>query len=87
MEKQAEDQRQKLHLTEIDLATERQMVLDLKAELQKSKDVARVARKATEAAMKASYECGVQNTETRLAEEVAAVCRDYSIELWGVALD
>ena len=46
-----------------------------------------MARKATKATMKASYECGVQNTETWLAEEVAAVCKDYSIELWGVALD
>ena len=37
-ERQAEDQRQKLYLTEIDLATERQLVRDLKAELQKTKD-------------------------------------------------
>ena len=59
MEKEVEDQRQKLHLTEIDLATERQMVLDLKAKLQKSKDAARMARKATEVAVKASYERGV----------------------------
>ena len=34
-ERQAEDQHQKLHLTEIDLATKRQLVLDLTAELQK----------------------------------------------------
>ena len=31
--RQAEDQRQKLHLTEIDLATQMQMVIDLKAKL------------------------------------------------------
>ena len=31
VERQAEDQRQKLHLTEIDLATQRQPVIDLKA--------------------------------------------------------
>ena len=34
MERQAEDQRQKLHLTKIDLATEKQLVIDLKAKLQ-----------------------------------------------------
>ena len=40
VERQAEDQRQKLHLTEIDLATQRQLVIDLKVELQKAKEVA-----------------------------------------------
>ena len=33
VERQAEDQRQKLHLIEIDLATEKQLVIDLKAKL------------------------------------------------------
>ena len=37
-EKQAEDQRQKLHVTKINLATEKQAVLDLKAALQKAKE-------------------------------------------------
>ena len=37
-EKQAEDQRQKLHVTEINLAIEKQTVLDLKAALQKAKE-------------------------------------------------
>ena len=37
MERQAEHQCQKLHLTEIDLATERQLVRDFKAELQDRK--------------------------------------------------
>ena len=32
-EKQAEDQRQQLHVTEINLATEKQAILDLKAAL------------------------------------------------------
>ena len=53
------------------------MVSDLKAELSKAKEVARLAREATEAAMVASYECGVADTEARLTEEVATVCRDY----------
>ena len=74
-------------MIELNLATEKQKVLDLKAELQKLKDVARVAREATEAMVNASYERGIANTETRLSEEVAVVCRDYCTESWGVAMD
>ena len=40
VERQAENQCQKLHLTEIDLATQRQLVVDLKVELQKAKEAA-----------------------------------------------
>ena len=41
-------------MTEIELATSRRLVLDLKAELEKAKDAARVAREASEAAETAS---------------------------------
>ena len=51
--------RQQLHITKINLAIEKQSVLDLKAELQKVKDVAQVDREAAEAVVKASYERGV----------------------------
>ena len=34
--------------------------------------------------MVASYECGVWDTETKLIEEVAVVCRDYCTESGGV---
>ena len=44
-EDQVKDQCKKLHLTEIELATQRQLVLDLKAELQKAKDAAEWSRK------------------------------------------
>ena len=57
--RQAEDMRQQLHITEINLATKKQSILGLKAELQKVKDAARVAREVAEAAVKASYEHGV----------------------------
>ena len=87
MERQAEDQCQKLHLTEIDLATERKVVLDLKAKLQKAKDIAQVAREAAEAAVRASYERRVHDTEARLVEEVAIVCKDYYTESSAVVLD
>ena len=61
--------------------------MDLKAELQTVKDATRVAREAAEAAVKASYDRGVQDMEARLSEEVAVVCRDYCIKSWGVAMD
>ena len=61
---QAEDQHKQLHMTEIELATQRQLVLDLKVELQKAKDAARVAREASKATEIASYECGVLDMET-----------------------
>ena len=37
--------------------------------------------------MKASYERGVHDMETRLTKEVAVVCRDYCTMYWGVAMD
>ena len=46
-----------------------------------------MAREAAEAAVNASYERGVLDTETRLAEEVAIVCKDYVMESWGVAMN
>ena len=46
-----------------------------------------MVRDAAEAAVKASYERGVLDTEKRLTEEVAIVCRDYCVESWGVAMD
>ena len=36
-----------------------------------------MAREASEVAKTASYEHGLQDTETWLAEEVAGVCKDY----------
>ena len=46
-----------------------------------------MTKEASKAVEKASYECGVLDTETRLAEEVARVCRDYYIEVWTKALN
>ena len=86
-ERQVEDMRQKLHITEINLATEKQAVLNLKTQLQQAKEAARVAREAVEAAVKASYERGVRDTETRLTEKMVVVCRDYCTESWRVAMD
>ena len=78
---------QKMHITEINLAIEKQYVLDLMVELQRAKDEAHVAREAAEAAMKASYERGVHDTKARLFEEMVVVCKDYCTESWGVVMD
>ena len=79
--------RQQLHLSEINLATEKQMVSDLKVELKKIKEAARLAREAAKAAVAASYERGVADIKANLTEEVATVYRDYITISWGVALD
>ena len=93
-ETQAEDQHQKLFVTETNLATERQKVLDLMATLQKAVEEARLAkgeaqlvREAAEAETKASYQLGVEETKARLSEELPEVCRDYCSISWAHALD
>ena len=78
--RQAKNMRQQLHLTEINLATKKQTVLDLKAQLKQAKEATRVAREAVKAAMAASYECGVKDTKAGLIEKVAVICKDYCIE-------
>ena len=93
-ETQAKDQRQKLFVTETNLATERQTVLDLKATLQKAveevrlaKEEAQLIREAAKAEKKASYKLGPEETEARLSEELPEVCRDYCSISWAQALN
>jgi len=52
---QAKDQRKKLYHTEIELATQKQLVLELKADLQKVKEAARTAKETAKASEQASY--------------------------------
>ena len=66
--------------------TEKQAVSDLKVELAKVKGEARLAKEAAEKAVAASYDHGVKDTEVRLAEEVAAVCREYITLVLGCSL-
>ena len=63
--KQVEDQCQKLHVTKINLGTERQSVLDLKAALQKTKEEAQLAKEATEAEKRVAYQLGVEETPSK----------------------
>ena len=76
VERSAKEQRQKLHSTEIDLATQKKMVIDLQVELQKAKEEIQLAKEAAKAEKKTSYQLGVEETEIRLAEEILEVCRD-----------
>ena len=86
-EKQAETLRSELHLCEINLATERQMVKDLHEELRKAKEAAQLLKEAAEAEKQASYALGVQETQSRLTEEFSSVARDYCDITWEKALD
>ena len=87
VEKQAKDQRQKLHVTEINLATKKQIVLDLKATLQKAKEETQLAKEAAEAEKRAAFQLGVEKMQVRLAEELSEVCKDYCSVTWGKALN
>ena len=65
--------------------------MDLKAELQRIKDeakeAARVTKEATAAVEITSYEHGMKDTENKLVEEVAGVCREYYAETCVEALN
>ena len=62
------------------------MVIELQAELKKAKEEFQLAKKATEAEKKASYQLGVEETGIRLAEELLEVCHDYCNTTWDKAL-
>ena len=74
---QAEDQRKLLYQTEIELPTSRQLVMDLKVDLQKAKEAAQLAKEAAKAKKQASCLLDVEETQAKLTEELVKVCRDY----------
>ena len=84
---QVEDQYKLLYQTEIELATLRQLALDLRAKLQKAKEAAQLVNEAVEAKRQASYALGVEETQAKLTEELAEVCRDYCIVTWDEDLN
>nr|XP_023882352.1 uncharacterized protein LOC111994701 [Quercus suber] len=86
-ERQAEDQQQKFHVTKISLATKRQLVKDLRAELQKANEATQLAKEAVEVEKSASYLLGMEETQIRLVEELVGVCWDYCDVTWGKAID
>ena len=86
-EKQFEDIRKQLHYNEINLATEKQLVTELREELRKAREAVQLVKEATEAKKQAAYTLGVEETQARLTEEFSVVCRDYCDISWGKAID
>ena len=85
--KQFEDIRKQLHYNEINMATEKQLVTELREELQKARKAAQLVKEAAEAEKQAAYTLRVEETQARLTEEFFAICRDYCDISWGKALD
>ena len=86
-EKQFEDIRKQLHYMEINMATEKQLVTELRKELQKAREAAQLLKEATEAEKQAADTLGMEETQARLKEEFFAVAKDYCNISWGKALD
>ena len=76
-EKQFEEVRKNLHYSEINLATEKQMVTELREELRKAKEAAQLLKETAEAEKQAAYTLGVQETQGRLTEEFSTIAKDY----------
>ena len=86
-EKQVEDLRKQLHYNEINLATEKQLVTELRKELKKAREAIQLVKEAAKAEKQAAYTLGVEKTQARLTEELTAVCRGYCNIFQGKALD
>ena len=86
-EAQAEDQRKQLYTTQINFATKKVAVLDLKAELQKAQEALKMAKEAAKAEEAVAYERGAMEIEARLTMEVTVDCRDYCAETYYQTLD
>ena len=87
MERQFEEVCKNLHYTEINLATKKQMVTELREELRKAREAAQLLKKAAEAEKQVAYMLGMEEIQARLTEEFSAVARDYCDISWSKALD
>ena len=76
-----------MHYTEINLATEKQLVTKLCEEFRKAREAVQLVKEVAEAEKQAASTLGVKETQARLTEELFAVCRDYCDISWGKALD
>ena len=77
IERQFKEVRKELHYSEINLATEKQMVTELREELRKAREALQLLKEATEAEKQAAYAWGVHETQNRLTEEFSTVAREY----------
>ena len=59
------------------MAIEKQLVTELREELRKAKEAAKLFKEAAEAEKQAAYTLGVEKTQARLTEEFSAIARDY----------
>ena len=62
-------------------------MLELRADLQKAKEVAQLAKEVAKAEMQASYTLGVEETQARLTKELVEVCRDCCMVTWAKAFN
>ena len=85
--KQFEEIRKQLHYTEINMATEKQLVMDLREELRKAREAAQLLKEAAEVEKQVAYMLGMEETQARLTEEFSAIVREYCDISWGKALD
>ena len=69
------------------MATEKQLVKDLREKLQKVREAAQLAKEAAKAKKQAAYTLGVEETQVRLMEELSVVCREYCGISSGKAID
>ena len=84
---QAEKQRKQWHYTKINLATEKQLVKELREEFQKAREATQLAKEAVKAEKQATYTLGVEETQARLTKAFSSICREYCGISWGKALD
>ena len=75
--KQFEDIRKQLHYTEINMATKKQLVTELREELRKAREAAQLFKEAAEAEKQVAYTLGMEETQAKFTEEFSAVARDY----------
>ena len=69
------------------MATEKQLVTDLREELRKAREATQLLKEAVEVEKQAAYKLGMEETLARLTEEFSAVARDYYNISWDKALD
>ena len=86
-EKQFKDIRKQLHYTEINMATEKQLVMEFREELRKAREAVQLLKEAAETEKQATYMLGIEETQAKLTEEFSTVARDYCDISWGKALD
>ena len=69
------------------MATEKQLVTELREELHKAREAAQLFKEAVEAEKQAASALGMEETQARLTEEFSAVARDYCDISWGTAFN